>query len=110
MFENVKQIVKLRSGSIKFKIHFKQLAIPFKIFSDFESILNGDKNNDKNNNGSYTKNYQSHIPCSFAYKIVCTDDKFSKPAVLFRGKMQSIELLKQSLKKIIIVKYGKKVF
>ena len=28
--------------------------------------------------GSYTKKYQDHIPCSFPYKIVCVDDRFTK--------------------------------
>ena len=32
------QTVKLRSGSIKFKNYFKQLAV-FKIYADFESVL-----------------------------------------------------------------------
>ena len=35
---------------------------------------------------SYTGKYQAHIPCNFAYKVVCVDDKFSKPVVLYRGK------------------------
>ena len=35
---------------------------------------------------SYTSKYQDHIPCSFAYKLVCVDDKFSKDVVLYRGK------------------------
>ena len=35
---------------------------------------------------SYTSKYQDHIPCSFAYKLVCIDDKFSKDVVLYRGK------------------------
>ena len=34
----------------------------------------------------YTSKYQNHIPCSFAYKLVCIDDKFSKDIVLYRGK------------------------
>ena len=29
-------------------------------------------------NSSYTRKYQDHIPCSFAYKVVCIDNKFSK--------------------------------
>ena len=37
---NGKQTVKLKS-SIKFKNHFKQLTVPFKIYADFESILKG---------------------------------------------------------------------
>ena len=37
---NGKQSVKVKSGSIKFKNYFKQLAVPFKIYADFESVLN----------------------------------------------------------------------
>ena len=29
--------------------------------------------------------YQDHIPCSFAYKLVCVDNRFSKQIVC-RGK------------------------
>ena len=82
---NHKQIVKLRSGSIKFKNNFKPLATPFKIYTDFECNVKGVKSNDKNNS-SYTKKYQALIPCSFAYKVVCVDDKFSKPVVLYTLK------------------------
>ena len=35
---------------------------------------------------SYTRKYQDHIPCSFAYKVVYIDNKFSKNVVLYRGK------------------------
>ena len=30
--------------------------------------------------------YQDHVPCSFAYKLVCVDNKFSKDIVMYRGK------------------------
>ena len=36
--------------------------------------------------GSYSTKYQYHIPCSFAYKLVCVDDEFSKSIVVFRGE------------------------
>ena len=32
------------------------------------------------------KKYQDHIPCSFAYKLVCADNKYSKKIVLYRGR------------------------
>ena len=35
---------------------------------------------------SYTTKYQDHIPCSFVYKLVCIDDKYSKDIVLYRRK------------------------
>ena len=47
--------------------------------------------------------YQDHIPCSFAYKFVCADDKFSKQIVFYSGenvKMLLIDLLKKFLKSI----------
>ena len=51
------QSVKLRSDSSKFKILFKQLAVPFKIYADFESVLKRVHNDDKNNY-TYTKKHQ----------------------------------------------------
>ena len=48
--------------------------------------MKGVKSNDKHTNASFIKKYQDHIPWSFAYKVVCTDDKSSKPVVLYKGK------------------------
>ena len=59
---NGKQTVKLKSGSVRFKIYLKQSAVPFKIYADFECLLKGDKISDKNNS-SYTIKRQDHIPC-----------------------------------------------
>ena len=77
---NGKQNVK-----ISFKYYCKQLPVPFKIYADFECILKRVKSSDKNN-GSYTEKYQHHIPCRFAHKVDCVDNKFSKKLVLCRGK------------------------
>ena len=63
---NGKQYEKLESGTIKFKNHFKQIAVPFKIYGDTESNLEKIQINDKDKNTSYTEKYQDHIPCSFA--------------------------------------------
>ena len=73
-----KQIVKLKSGSIKFKNHVKQLVVLFNIYVDFECNVKRIKSNDKNN-ASYTKKYQYHIRCTFAYTFVCIGDGFSNP-------------------------------
>ena len=82
---NGKQSVKLKCGSISFKNYFKQTPGPFKIYADFECLLKGVKRSDKKNS-SYTEKYQEHIPCSFAYKVVYVDNKFSKKVVLYTGK------------------------
>ena len=54
------------------------------ILSVFCIQLHQKKVSDKNS--SYTEKYQDHIPCSFAYKVVCADNKFSKDVVMYRGK------------------------
>ena len=82
---NGKQRAILKRASSIFKNYFKQLPVPFKVYVDFECILKGVKSTDKNN-GSYTEKYKDHIPCSFAYKVTCVDNKFSKKVVLYRGK------------------------
>ena len=42
--------------------------------------------------------YQDHIPCSFAYKVVCVDNKYSKKLFCTEEKkMLLINLLNQFL-------------
>ena len=84
---NGKQNVKLKKGFISFEIYFKQIPVDFKIYADFECILKKvDSDIECSSNSSYTRKYQEHIPCSFAYKVVCVDNKFNKKMVLYRGK------------------------
>ena len=41
--------------------------------------------------------HQNHVPCSFAYKVVYVDNKFSKNIVLYRGKDAFYEFIKSIL-------------
>ena len=96
---NGKQTVKFKSGSINFKNYHKQLAAQFKIYADFEcnvkKVKISDKSSDRNDNVSFTEKYQDHIPCRFAYRVVCVDDIFSKPTVLYRGKNAVYKFIKE---------------
>ena len=83
---NGKQNVKLEKGFISFKNYSSQIPVPFKIYADFECILKNLDNGTINNDISYTRKYQNHVPCSFAYKVVCVDNKYSKKIVLYRGR------------------------
>ena len=40
----------------------------------------------KNPNESFTNKCQKHVACSYGYKWVCFDDKFSKPFKSYLGK------------------------
>ena len=53
-----------------------------------------------------TKKYNDHIPCSFAYKIVSVDDRFSKPVAIYRGKNAAYEFVEVTFKEH---KYCKKL-
>ena len=64
---------------IKFKNSGRKIKSPFMIYADFESILVPEDNEKQNLNESYTNKYQKHVACSYGYKLVCADDKFSKP-------------------------------
>ena len=80
------QNVKLEQGFIEFKNFNRQIPVPFKIYADFECLLKDCDAGIDNDCFSYTKKYQDHIPCSFAYKVVCIDNKYSKKICLYRGK------------------------
>ena len=56
--------------------------------------------------GSYTKKYHDHVSCSYACKIVCIDDRFSKPIVVYKGENIAYEFIKAILREY---KYCKKI-
>ena len=103
---NGKQSVKLEVGIIKFKNYFKQIPVPFKIYADFDCNFKKVKCNE----GSYTEKYQDHTPCSFAYKIVFIDDKFTKPAIVNRGENAAYEFIKAILEEYKYCKHFNKHF
>ena len=53
-----------------------------------------------------TQKTQDHIPCSFAYKLGCVDDVFTKPIFVFRGGNAANEFMKAILQEY---QYCKKV-
>ena len=99
---NGKQSLKLEKGIIEFENYFKQTPVSFKIFEDFEYNFKKVKCKE----GSYTEKYQDHIPCSFAYKIVCIDNRFTKPTIIYRGENAAYEFIKAILEEY---KYCKKI-
>ena len=78
---NDKQIIKIpkKGEYIKFKNFGRKIKPTFMIYADFESILVPQDNGKQNPNESYTNKYHKHVACSYGYKLVCVDDKFSKP-------------------------------
>ena len=95
---NGKQAIKMpEPGSkISFTNFRKQLPAPFVIYADFEAIT--EKVSQKK---SQTEQYQKHTACGYGYKVVCCyDDKFSKPAKIYRGEMTIQKFMKDMLAEV----------
>ena len=88
------QSVRLEKRTTKFKNYFKQIPVPLKSYGDFAYNLQKAESYE----GSYSKKYQDHIPCSFAYKLVSVDDKLTKPIVVFRGENATFKFIQAILK------------
>ena len=62
------------------------MKLPFMIYADFERFLVREINGKQNPDGSYRNKYQKHVACSYGYKLVCVDDKLSKPFKSYLGE------------------------
>ena len=95
--------VKLRSGLIKFRNYYNQLAVPFKVYADFEYLLKWVRSNDKNNTSCITNIKHTFIA---VFLIILGEFLINLASQLFftEEKMQFITSLKQSLKNFIILK------
>ena len=78
MLINGCQAVNYESGTIKFANHNKQIPILFKIYADTECFL-------KRIN-SYKGERRINIPNSIEAKLVCIDDRFTLPFIIFKGR------------------------
>ena len=58
----------------------------FVIYANFERIPVSENNGKLNLEGSYTNKYEKQIACGYGYKLVCVDDRFSKPFKTYLGK------------------------
>ena len=73
MNDNGGQSIRFEKETIEFKHYFKQIPVPFKVYADLECNLESVESYE----GSYSKKYQDHILCSFAYKLACVDETFT---------------------------------
>jgi hypothetical protein len=77
--------------TVMFQSQHKQLKVPFVIYADFESYLEKIDENQI----SATIKYAKHVPSGFAYKVVSSVDKYTKPTVVYRGENVVEEFLQQ---------------
>ena len=103
---NSEQSVKLEKGIIKFENYFKQIPVPFKIYADFECNLRGVECCEV----SYTKNIKITFLVVLLIKLFALIIDLLSELLLIEVKMQLMNLLKQSLRSIILQKSNKETF
>ena len=101
---NGKQTVKLRSSSVKSKNYFKQLAVLFKIYADFESFLKRVIGSDKKIILYTLKNIKNTFLAVLPAKLLVLMINLVNQLFFTGGEIQSIYLLKQFMKSMIIAK------
>ena len=71
---------------VKFRNYEWKIKSPFIIYEEFESILVPEDNRKQNTEESCTNKYQKHTARSYGYRLVCVDNKFSKPYKTYLDK------------------------
>ena len=64
---------------VKFKNYERKVNSSIMIYANFEIISVPENNGKRTPEESYANKYQKHIACTYEYKLICIDDKFSKP-------------------------------
>ena len=99
---NGKQAINMpeKGDKVYFKNHHKQLPVPFIIYADFEALTEKIQGCQPNNEKSYTEAYQKHTDCGYGYKVVCYDDKYSKPVQIHRGENAVHKFMENMLEEV----------
>lgn len=71
---------------LEFKDYEKTLKVPFVIYADFETINIKLNTCEPKPDQSATTSTTKLDVCGFGYKVVCEDERYTKPSVIYRGK------------------------
>ena len=91
---------KKEEGIIEFKNYFKQIPVPFKIYTDFECNLRGVESYE----GSYTKKYKITFLVVLLIKLFVLMIGLLSQLLFLEVKMLLMNLLKQFLKSMSTAK------
>ena len=94
------QSVKVEEGTIEFEIYFKQIPVPFQIYANFECGLESAEVYE----GSYTKNIKIMFLVVLLTKLFVLMISLLSQLLFLEVKMLLLNLLKQFLRSISIVK------
>lgn len=67
---------------VEFKNFQNQIRISFCIYADFECINKKPTSQSSNSTSTHLVEFEA---CGYSYQVVCTNDKYTKPPVVYRG-------------------------
>lgn len=71
---------------MKFTNFHKKLRLPFVIYCDFGTLVRKVDTCSPSPETSSTAHEAHFDPCGYAYQVVCTNSKYTKPSVVHRGQ------------------------
>ena len=96
-FQHVKYPEEGKDDILEFTNFRKQLRLPFVIYADMETVVEKIDTCMPNPEKSSTTHESHFEPCGYAYKVVCCNEKYTKPPVVYRGKNAVKHLLENLL-------------
>ena len=75
-----------KNDVLQFTDYEKTLKVPFVIYADTETIVQKVDTCQPNPDRSASTPSTKLEVCGFGYKVVCEDERYTKPAVIYRGK------------------------
>ena len=75
-----------KNDVLEFQDFQKQMRVPFVIYADFECFAKKMDTCLPDPNQSSTTHTTKFVPCGYSYAVVSSNDKYSKPAVVYRGE------------------------
>lgn len=80
---------------IEFDDFSKKMKVPFVVYCDFEAFARPLDTCHPNPNQSHTTPTVNYEACGYGYQVVCEDERYSKPPVIYRGPGACVHLLEQ---------------
>lgn len=87
-----------KNDILTFKDYEKLIPVPFVIFADFECYARKVDTCQPNPEKSSTTHHTKFDACGYAYVVVSTNEKYTKPAVVYRGDDAVKHFLEDMLK------------
>lgn len=95
-----------KNDVLEFQDFQKQMRVPFVIYADFECFAKKMDTCLPDPGESSTTHTTKFVSCGYSYAVVSSNDKYSKPAVVYRGeKAVEIFLIAYLQRKNTLMKY-----